>query len=409
MRCGLQITLPFFLMVMFLPRASISEQLKFVDQDCMECHKTGFEMGFKVVPRVEPEEIEKSVHKEVNCVTCHTGIQVLPHEGMIERVDCQVCHEEEYTKYHDSVHGRSFEGEGKFDAPDCADCHGTHGILSHQDPESKVYRSEIPNTCAKCHENMQVVEKYNIKAESPYLEYSESVHGKALLRDGLINFAAVCTDCHGIHEIEGEDYREVSAHRPGTCGKCHITIFDVYKQSVHGRMYLEEDNRDVAVCVDCHGEHVILSPYDEISSVSPENIANTCAACHESEKMKKYDITSDKLKTYRESYHGIAQELGSLQVANCASCHGFHDIRPSSDPKSSIHIDNLPATCGTCHTRTSVNFAKGKVHLDIESKESGSLYYIRKIFIWVFAGLVLISIIWLFADLRKRFTEKRGD
>ena len=28
-------------------------------------------------------------------------------------------------------------------------------------------------------------------------------------------------------------------------------------------------------------------------------------------------------------------------AANCASCHGVHDIRPSSDPKSMIYKDNL--------------------------------------------------------------------
>jgi nitrate/TMAO reductase-like tetraheme cytochrome c subunit len=375
----------------------------------MDCHKTGLEMGFKVVPRVNLEELGGSVHAGMKCGTCHSGIQVLPHEGMAERVDCQECHTEEYKKYTDSVHGLAYVGKGELDAPTCSDCHGIHGILSHKDPESTVYRSEIPKTCARCHENMGVVEKYHIKAESPYLEYSESVHGKALLEGGLIRFAAVCTDCHGIHEIEGEEYIEVSAHRPKTCGQCHVTIYDVYQESIHGKMYLMEGNRDVAVCVDCHGEHSIQSPDVKMSSVSPENISNTCSGCHETEKMVKYDISADKLKTYKESYHGIAHELGSVKVANCASCHGYHDIRPSIDPKSSIHVDNLPTTCGQCHTRTSVNFAKGKIHLDIESKESGSLYYIRVIFIWIFIGLVLVSVIWLVADLRKRFAEKRGD
>lgn len=407
MRFGIQ-TVAVLITTLLTIQAGIAQQSKFSDDDCMECHQTGLELGFKDVPRVDTEEIEMSAHKGMSCETCHSGIRVLPHEGMIESVDCQVCHTEEYTKYSDSVHGHAYVDRGEMDAPTCADCHGEHRILSHEDPGSTVYRSEIPKTCAKCHENMAVVEKYHIKAESPYLEYSQSAHGKALLKDGLIRVAAICTDCHGIHEIESEGYQEVSAHRPETCGKCHITIYEVYKKSIHGKMYVEEGNRDVAVCVDCHGEHTILSPYLEKSTVSSENITNTCSVCHESEKMKKYDISGDKLKTYKESYHGIAHELGSLQVANCASCHGFHDIRPSSDPESSIHVDNLPATCGQCHTRTSVNFAKGKVHVDIESKSSGSMYYIRRVFIWVFVALVLISVIWLAADIRKRFTDMRS-
>jgi hypothetical protein len=33
----------------------------------------------------------------------------------------------------------------------------------------------------------------------------------------------------------------------------------------------------------------------------------------------------------------------------CASCHGVHDILPSSDPRSTINLTNLPQTCGKCH------------------------------------------------------------
>ena len=31
---------------------------------------------------------------------------------------------------------------------------------------------------------------------------------------------------------------------------------------------------------------------------------------------------------------------------NCASCHGFHKILPSSDPKSTVNTKNLGQTCG---------------------------------------------------------------
>jgi hypothetical protein len=405
MKSGFQVTLAFFLLLL-IPCRILSKGVSFADRDCLKCHGSGLELGFKVVPPVDAKDIRESVHAEMRCVGCHTGIQALPHEGKMAAVDCRRCHKEEYKEYTDSVHGRAYLAKGETEAPACYDCHGKHRILSHLDPASTVYRSEIPKTCARCHENMAVVEKYNIKAKSPYTEYSRSVHGRALMKDGLIQFAAVCTDCHGIHEIEGKDHHEVSAHRPETCGKCHTSIFEVYRQSIHGVKY-EEGNRDVAVCVDCHGEHSILSPEKKASSVSPENIPNTCSKCHESEKMKKYDISSDHLKTYNESYHGVAHELGSLQVANCSSCHGFHDIRPSSDPKSSINVNNLQKTCGKCHTKTSVNFTRGKIHLNIESKGSGLFYYIRQAFIWVFAVLVGISVIWFAADVRRRLKEKR--
>jgi nitrate/TMAO reductase-like tetraheme cytochrome c subunit len=381
---------------------------RFTDPECMKCHESGLELGFHSVPRVQRSDLDASVHSGMACVECHEGIRSLPHDEALEPVDCGVCHGKEYDRYADSVHGLAYVERGELEAPTCADCHGKHRILSHLDPGSTVFRSEIPRTCANCHENMAVVEKYHIRAESPWVEYQQSAHGKALLRDGLINFAAVCTDCHGIHTIEGEGTGEVSARRPDTCGRCHLTIYAEYRESIHGVMYLEEGNRDVPVCVDCHGEHTILSPGESASSVSPENIANTCSSCHESEKMKRYDISSDKLKTYRESYHGVAREFGSVKVANCASCHGYHDIRPSSDPASSIHVDNLPKTCGKCHTRTSENFARGKVHIDIESRGSGRFYYTRMVFLRILAGLVVVSAIWLFVDVRRKMKQKRS-
>ncbi len=52
---------------------------------------------------------------------------------------------------------------------------------------------------------------------------------------------------------------------------------------------------------------------------------------------EKYGITSDRFETFSDSYHGLAIEGGSVAVANCASCHGSHNIKPSSDSTSTIY------------------------------------------------------------------------
>jgi cytochrome b subunit of formate dehydrogenase len=52
-------------------------------------------------------------------------------------------------------------------------------------------------------------------------------------------------------------------------------------------------------------------------------------------------------------------------VANCASCHGIHNILPSTDPGSQTHAANLVSTCGKCHPGATENFAIGTVHLDV--------------------------------------------
>ena len=63
-----------------------------------------------------------------------------------------------------------------------------------------------------------------------------------------------------------------------------------------------------------------------------------------------------------ESFHGLALKGGNPTVANCSSCHGVHDILPSSDPMSSVNPRELPQTCGRCHpgigTRLAAEFFK---------------------------------------------------
>ena len=126
----------------------------------------------------------------------------------------------------------------------CWDCHGRHNIKPVADPESTVNRRNIPVTCSRCHEDMAVVLKYNIHAESPYQEYRQSVHGRGLYDKGLVDFAAVCTDCHGVHNIQGVGTAHLPAKDPATCGKCHRLVLEEYSRSIHGREALK-GNADV--------------------------------------------------------------------------------------------------------------------------------------------------------------------
>ncbi len=79
--------------------------------------------------------------------------------------------------------------------------------------------------------------------------------------------------------------------------------------------------------------------------------------------IQKYNLPADRVKTYLESYHGLAAQNGSTVVANCASCHGYHLILPSSDPDSSINTNHLVATCGRCHPGADKMFVSGKIHV----------------------------------------------
>ena len=373
---------------------------------CLACHKESF--------------VEGSVHSKLVCSECHVipaggETKDVPHAPKkdIPLVDCTArCHREDSRKqpglspsfYADSVHGRGYLERGEEDVAKCWDCHGKHNIKPVKDPDSIVNRQNIPLICSRCHENMNVVLKYNIHAESPYKEYIQSVHGKALLSKGAATFAAVCTDCHGVHNIQGIGQVHMQAKDPATCGKCHVQIFDEYKDSIHGQQALK-GNIDVPLCVDCHGEHTVAAARDAAAPTAKKNIPDTCSGCHaRPEIMKKYGVPADRIQTFIESFHGIAIGLGDKSEASCTDCHGVHNIRPAIDPHSMVYSTNLPKTCGQplCHPGMPEKIATAKIHRESPANQSGTPYYINKILFWALLIVVAITVIWFFFELVDR-------
>jgi cytochrome b subunit of formate dehydrogenase len=91
-------------------------------------------------------------------------------------------------------------------------------------------------------------------------------------------------------------------------------------------------------------------------------------------------VPLDRVASFESSFHGLALRSGQLAVANCASCHGIHDILPSTDPKSMIHQDNLPQTCGGCHAGAGQRFALGSVHQLENQNEPPAVAYVRSFY-----------------------------
>ncbi|HEV8120735.1 MAG TPA: cytochrome b/b6 domain-containing protein, partial [Candidatus Polarisedimenticolia bacterium] len=79
---------------------------------------------------------------------------------------------------------------------------------------------------------------------------------------------------------------------------------------------------------------------------------------------------------------------GDLSVANCASCHGFHDVRRSSDPLSRVNKANLQKTCGQCHPGADARFASGKVHVTTNEADEPVLYWVS----FLYVGLIVVVI-----------------
>ena len=375
---------------------------------CLACHGAAGSAAERL--RIGEKGLADSVHGGLGCTECHVfkPVQVPggpPHPRTVPPPDCTAkCHRQESPQapgmsplsYRDSVHGRAYLERDVEEVARCWDCHGKHNMRSVADPESAVNRKNIPLMCSSCHEDMSVVTKYNIHREQPYHEYMKSVHGRALFEKGLVQFAAVCTDCHGVHDIQGVGGPHLMAKQPQTCGRCHELVFDEYKNSIHGARALA-GVVESPLCVDCHGEHGIASPEEDGAPTSGKNIPDTCSGCHaRPEIMKKYGVPEDRISTFIDSLHGIAAGYGYRAAANCASCHGVHDIRPAADPKSKVNPANLRSTCGQpdCHPNMPEKIAGAKIHIGPGDKGSGTLYTVQRVLLILVLVLLGITVLW---------------
>jgi len=244
----------------------------------------------------------------------------------------------------------------------CDTCHESHEKFPHP--------ANIPKpVCATCHADQAG-------------DYAQGVHG--LARKAGNEGAPDCGVCHGsAHELlvpSSDSFRKAV---PDTCGMCHSDVADQYRTSVHGQAVAHGVN-EAPICTDCHGEHKIIKPSNEASPVNAAHIRDTCGSCHGDVRLtRKFGLPSDRLVSFDSSYHGLAGKAGSQTVANCASCHGVHNILPSSDPKSTINPKNLPTTCGKCHPGAGTRFAISEVHLSPGAAEPKPLTLVRGFYLFL--------------------------
>jgi formate dehydrogenase gamma subunit len=200
-----------------------------------------------------------------------------------------------------------------------------------------------------------------------------------------------CADCHGKHDILPPTVIDSPLHwsKLGqTCGECHPEAAAQVKASVHGRA-VARGVREAATCTDCHSEHRIETLK---GSAALKVSGDVCGKCHASERINsKFRLPANRVKTFYESYHGLAVQSGYARAANCSSCHGYHEILPSTDPRSSIHPRHLPETCGKCHPGATAKFVEGKIHVDLDEPSDLAArinFWVRRIYLALIFGLV---------------------
>ena len=381
-------------------------------KDCITCHKNPIEVtaknGTKRIIQTNENDLKISVHQNQKCAVCHTKKGDFAHPDDLSLVPCQSCHPKEKNLFLQSPHGKA-QSNNDPDAPRCITCHNNHKILSSKEANSLTNPVKVKVLCFKCHTNPQIIQKHNLPSAELIKAYQQSVH--ALPASSGIP-RALCTDCHGAHEAKALDYVKNPASKlliPAICGSCHEKIQNEYARSIHGKA-IANKILDAPVCTDCHGEHSIAEVKSAYSKVSIKELPKTCASCHEKEKLsEKYGIPANRYTTYENSYHGIINKYRAVYSANCASCHGYHNILPSSDPLSTINKANLPKTCGKCHPGANKNFAVGSVHIRAVKEDSFGVYVVRKFYTWFIIILMVLFTSHILLDILKIRRSKKKE
>ncbi|GBD93093.1 formate dehydrogenase, cytochrome b556(fdo) subunit [bacterium BMS3Abin05] len=177
---------------------------------------------------IHSQELLKGNDKAATCSDCHEAHDLLPASNPDSKIyrknvpeTCGRCHYKQFKQYIDSIHGQALL-EGANNAPNCTDCHGEHAIKKVTSKTSPVSPENVSmQTCARCHANETINEKYGIPNDK-VLSYENSYHGLAV--QGKSTIAANCTSCHGVHNIyPAWDPRSTVnvANLDRTCGKCH--------------------------------------------------------------------------------------------------------------------------------------------------------------------------------------------
>jgi len=388
------------------------------NSSCFGCHKDESisredSLGRKVSLFVSEGEYRRSVHGSLSCSDCHTRIRDDSHaagdgKGVGRRVDCGGCHGEAEKEYKKGLHSKVM-AKGAERAAYCQDCHGKHEIRPSKDPKSRTHLGSIAKTCSRCHSDKDFVKQHALgMGPSPGELFQGSVHEMT----GEVS----CTSCHGSHDVRSLIDPQSSIFRsniPQTCGTCHGEITKQFRESIHG-MLAARGRSDSPTCTSCHGIHGIKAKVDPDSPVNEKRIAlTTCPQCHAAERIsREYGFTKgQQVKSYYDSFHGLSYQGGDTFSANCASCHGVHDIFPSSDARSMVHRDNLQKTCGACHPGASANFAKGKIHAvaSIEGEEFGEkvVGWVRVVYLFLIGGVIGGMIFFNFTDWLRKTIDRR--
>jgi len=297
--------------------------------------------------------------------------------GPAQAKTCQDCH---YGTMYTSGFAASVHAKNE-----CLSCHSD---VTEMDLHMKGLKKPSPVNCGKCH--AQIAQDY--RKNFHYLQEDFR-----------------CVDCHRDVHTRTPAIKDIKIRTIEGCTQCHGN--DEYVTSGHAEAVLK-GNRDAAACGDCHGLHDTRVFHTSLSAYPEEArmfYNDKCISCHDDTAMMKRNNLSDKVvEYYEETYHGKVQGVGfATLVAGCADCHQTHNILPKTDPRSSIHPDNLVANCGRCHKGFHRRFVDYKAHPDYHDRHNYPALFATFVFM---TGLLVFTFVFFWTHTllwwRKSYWEK---
>jgi len=385
-------------LLVLLLRAAPSPAADVSNDDCLACHSDKgltTKRGNRTISLfIDGKKFSSSVHNALSCTSCHADLdgKDLPHATPLARVECGTCHNDEQKQHSRSLHGKAIV-RGDALAPHCVDCHGNHDILPIKDKNSAVAPLKVPFVCGRCHrEGTPVQPNRRIDQHNILENYSESIHGEALFKKGLV-VAANCVSCHTSHNILPHTDPNSSINRrniAATCTRCHAQIEQVHRKTIRGELW-EKEAHVLPACVDCHQPHKVRNVFYTQGMADAD-----CIRCHGDQHLKSSDgrplfvqvtevagsrhakvacsqchsevnashvrpcetIThpvdcgrchEEVAQQYQRSTHGQLLAAGDSNAPTCRECHGTHHVLGKHDPESVTFSTNVPSLCGRCH------------------------------------------------------------
>ena len=261
---------------------------------CLYCHATLKDERLRKPAELATSDIHHA--QGITCAGCHGGdpastdssAAMDPRKGFVGVFApraipemCGSCHSnaaymlryapniptDQLSQYRTSKHGLAL-AKGATDVAVCSSCHGAHGVRPPSDARSPVYPTRVVETCARCHADVALMNRYGIKGNEVE-EYKKSVHYAALMEKNDLS-APTCKSCHGAHGATPPGVDSVA----NVCGTCHVSQLEKFDQSPHKDAFAALQQ---PACEACHSNHAIGQPQDSWIGVADKQV---CGACH---------------------------------------------------------------------------------------------------------------------------------